>query len=400
MGPIVARCRRSSADGGRWPDVPKGATIRAGCRGAMNSTPPPVTSHVPGRPRRSSRQPATSVAAVGHAPVGGRRPSRHAAGTGVCLATPARRTPRRTRRRHLPARHRGPAGRRGRCWSSCSTQACGFRGGFVGVDVFFVLSGFLITALLLRELAATGTISLTQFYARRARRLLPGGDRRARRHAPAVGRVPAAPARAGSCRRRRGGRGLRLEHRLRAAGDRLLRAVPGTIADPALWSLGVEEQFYLVWPAILLLVAGAVPAVVGGSRSRSRGHCGVVRAVPVGSRARASPGRSSPSDPRLGAGTRGGARGRRVASRQAARERRRGGRLAGPRAHRGCGRLPRPDDPVPGTAALLPTVGAALVVAGGARRNGSGRRPFSGWLCRGSSAGSRTRCISGTGRSW
>jgi peptidoglycan/LPS O-acetylase OafA/YrhL len=49
----------------------------------------------------------------------------------------------------------------------------GFAGGFVGVDVFFVLSGFLITGLLIRELRSTGTVSLRAFYARRARRLLP-----------------------------------------------------------------------------------------------------------------------------------------------------------------------------------------------------------------------------------
>ena len=48
-----------------------------------------------------------------------------------------------------------------------------FAGGFVGVDVFFVLSGFLITSLLLRELSTTGTVSLSNFWARRARRLLP-----------------------------------------------------------------------------------------------------------------------------------------------------------------------------------------------------------------------------------
>src|SRR6188472_1612120 len=48
-----------------------------------------------------------------------------------------------------------------------------FQGGFVGVDVFFVLSGFLITRLLLNELASTGMLHLAGFWARRARRLLP-----------------------------------------------------------------------------------------------------------------------------------------------------------------------------------------------------------------------------------
>lgn len=46
-------------------------------------------------------------------------------------------------------------------------------GGYAGVDVFFVISGFLITGLLIRELDSTGTVSLVDFYARRARRILP-----------------------------------------------------------------------------------------------------------------------------------------------------------------------------------------------------------------------------------
>jgi len=49
----------------------------------------------------------------------------------------------------------------------------GFSGGFVAVDVFFVISGFLITGLLLRERLASGTISLSTLYSRRVRRLLP-----------------------------------------------------------------------------------------------------------------------------------------------------------------------------------------------------------------------------------
>jgi hypothetical protein len=47
------------------------------------------------------------------------------------------------------------------------------RGGYVGVDVFFVISGFLITGLLVRELEKTDGISLSRFYSRRAKRLLP-----------------------------------------------------------------------------------------------------------------------------------------------------------------------------------------------------------------------------------
>src|ERR1700722_11639769 len=46
-------------------------------------------------------------------------------------------------------------------------------GGFIGVDLFFVISGFLITGMLMRELEERGTISLRRFYARRIRRLLP-----------------------------------------------------------------------------------------------------------------------------------------------------------------------------------------------------------------------------------
>ena len=46
-------------------------------------------------------------------------------------------------------------------------------GGYIGVDVFFVISGFLITGLLVHELEATGSISFGSFYARRVRRLLP-----------------------------------------------------------------------------------------------------------------------------------------------------------------------------------------------------------------------------------
>jgi peptidoglycan/LPS O-acetylase OafA/YrhL len=131
----------------------------------------------------------------------------------------------------------------------------GFTGGFVGVDVFFVISGFLITGLLLREREATGTISLTSFYARRVRRLLP---------AAALVLLVALAASV-----------LFLPPLLLPgiAGDTTAAALyvsnmgfaaqatdyfaQGQAPSPILhfWSLGVEEQFYLFWPAIVLLVA-------------------------------------------------------------------------------------------------------------------------------------------------
>src|SRR3954453_12316666 len=52
----------------------------------------------------------------------------------------------------------------------------GVGGGYIGVDVFFVISGFLITSLLLREMAVTGRLALLRFYGRRARRILPASS--------------------------------------------------------------------------------------------------------------------------------------------------------------------------------------------------------------------------------
>ena len=48
-----------------------------------------------------------------------------------------------------------------------------FKGGFIGVDIFFVISGYLITSIILKELLTTETFSFTNFYKRRARRILP-----------------------------------------------------------------------------------------------------------------------------------------------------------------------------------------------------------------------------------
>ena len=73
----------------------------------------------------------------------------------------------------------------------------GFSGGFVGVDVFFVISGFLITQLLLNQAERTGTISPVEFYSRRARRILPAAT------VVLVASVLGSVVLLGLCRRRR-----------------------------------------------------------------------------------------------------------------------------------------------------------------------------------------------------
>ncbi|HEY7395492.1 MAG TPA: acyltransferase, partial [Gemmatimonadaceae bacterium] len=119
-------------------------------------------------------------------------------------------------------------------------------GGYVGVDVFFVLSGFLITGLLAREAIASGDIDLTEFYARRARRLLPVFFVVVLAtialslwiYAP-IDRPPIAyDARAVS---------LHYGNMLFAQDAVNYHA---TSSKPFLhtWSLAVEEQFYVIWP--------------------------------------------------------------------------------------------------------------------------------------------------------
>lgn len=129
------------------------------------------------------------------------------------------------------------------------------RGGFVGVDVFFVLSGFLITGLLVDEVARTGTISLGDFYARRIRRLLPLSTLVLA--ATAVATVLLVPP-----IDRKGIAGDLAGAALWGANWRFAAESTQYMADtdksPVLhyWSLSVEEQFYVVWPLLLLLLVG------------------------------------------------------------------------------------------------------------------------------------------------
>lgn len=137
-------------------------------------------------------------------------------------------------------------------------------GGYVGVDVFFVISGFLITAHLLREAERHSRIDLPAFYARRARRLLPAAL--VVLLATAIGTVVVLPVQNWpQVAREIVAATLYVENWVLASDSVDYLAQNANIASPVqhYWSLSVEEQFYLVWP---LLVIGTLLVV----RRRSR----------------------------------------------------------------------------------------------------------------------------------
>jgi peptidoglycan/LPS O-acetylase OafA/YrhL len=128
-------------------------------------------------------------------------------------------------------------------------------GGYVGVDVFFVISGFLITGLLLREYEKRGRISISGFYARRARRILP---------AAMLVIVLAVIAsyfiqnfiEYGNVSQ--DGRWATLfagNFHFAAVGNGYFQKSVAPSPLQHFWTLAVEEQFYLVWPPLVLLVS-------------------------------------------------------------------------------------------------------------------------------------------------
>jgi peptidoglycan/LPS O-acetylase OafA/YrhL len=124
-------------------------------------------------------------------------------------------------------------------------------GGFMGVEVFFVISGYLITALLLREHRHSGTISLREFWVRRARRLLP-----ALFVLLAVGIVYTVVWRRDLLGTLKGDVVAALTYTSnwwQMAADRSYVAEGTPELLKHLWSLAIEEQFYLLWPPLLAL---------------------------------------------------------------------------------------------------------------------------------------------------
>jgi peptidoglycan/LPS O-acetylase OafA/YrhL len=128
----------------------------------------------------------------------------------------------------------------------------GFSGGFIGVDVFFVLSGYLITGLLRREFAQRGEIRLTEFYARRIRRLLPASC------VVLVATIVASRI-LYSPLEQVGFASTSTTTALYSSNLWFAKSAVDYLASSAdenpllhTWSLAVEEQFYLVWPFLML----------------------------------------------------------------------------------------------------------------------------------------------------
>ena len=129
-------------------------------------------------------------------------------------------------------------------------------GGFIGVDIFFVISGFLISGLLLREHERTGRISFVDFYRRRLRRIMPVAVLVLAAAAAAVALVQGV------------GRTKTVlvdvtysllfaaNWHFAANGTDYMQAKGPVSPVQHYWSLALEEQFYLVWPVVIVLVLG------------------------------------------------------------------------------------------------------------------------------------------------
>jgi peptidoglycan/LPS O-acetylase OafA/YrhL len=126
-------------------------------------------------------------------------------------------------------------------------------GGFIGVDIFFVISGFLITGLLLREKEQSGRISLREFYYRRVKRILPAALT-VTVVTVALGYLVFGAVRSTSILTDAFWSSVFAANwRFIAVGTDYMQANDALSPLQHYWSLAVEEQFYLLWPALMLL---------------------------------------------------------------------------------------------------------------------------------------------------
>ena len=128
-------------------------------------------------------------------------------------------------------------------------------GGFIGVDIFYVISGYLITGIILREISKNGRLNFSQFYLRRIKRLLPTSSFVLILTALAAW-VLLAPNTRTSIGRDVIAASIYICNYLFAWWENDYQNL-GAIPSPLIhyWSLAVEEQFYLIWPLFLVLLA-------------------------------------------------------------------------------------------------------------------------------------------------
>ena len=152
-------------------------------------------------------------------------------------------------------------------------------GGFVGVDIFFVISGFLITGILMKEFESTGTISFANFYRRRIRRIVPAATVALVVAATAAVLLLSTGAARSAVFDAVAGFFSVANWRLAIAGADYFQQ--GSAPSPVqhFWSLSVEEQFYFVWPALMLVALVGITRLASRLRGRPYAPRTIVRMV-------------------------------------------------------------------------------------------------------------------------